>query len=285
MAQIHLLQGCMELSECQRTWEHLSTLNPASPRLNPACLPHKIRISWPAWIWVPAEHNSDGVMYLTISDPWRLALCVYCIALLASSFSVLQAVFRKVQLKPGGSAFGESPHFSADAKKQLEQHYSRLQGTLLYWKNQAAKYQAMHYFCLFWTIPSAVVIPILTQSVSDANGSKLLLTVISASTAILLSFHSGLKVEDSYKAFRHGESEFYDMYRRLLDRPWAFGESEKAQLEKYFEDVESLRRFIRNAETKNLATLDEARERISQNGTFGGPPKVSEPSKTVSGNP
>lgn len=141
---------------------------------------------------------------------------------------------------------------------------------MIYWKNQAAKFEALHYYCLLWTIPSAVIIPILTQSVSDKDYSKLFLTIVSAVTALLLSFHSGFKLEESFKAFRHGESEFYDMYRRLLDRPAAFGETEEEQIAQYFQDVEVLRRFVRNAETKNLATLDEAREKINQNGTFGG---------------
>ena len=204
-----------------------------------------------------------------MNDFWTIAIYAYCSLLMVSFWPVVPSLLRKVALKPGGSAFSDSPHFSENAKKRLEQHFSRIHGTLLYWKNQAAKYEALHYYCLIWTIPSAVIIPVLTQSVTDSNHSKLLLTIVSSVTAILLSFHSGFKVEESFKAFRHGESEFYDMYRRLLDRPSAFGDSEEHQLEKYFQDVESLRRFIRNAETKNLATLDEARERIRQNGTFG----------------
>lgn len=205
-----------------------------------------------------------------MSDPWEIAIYAYCGLLVLSFAPVIPALLRKVALKPGGSAFAESPHFSHGARKRLEQHYSRIQGTLVYWKNQAAKYESLHYYCLIWSVPSAVVIPILAQSVSDSNSSKLLLTIVSAVTAVLLSFHSGFKVEECFKSFRHGESEFYDMYRRLLDRPTAFGDTEEHQLEKYFQDVESLRRFIRNAETKNLATLDEARERIKQNGTFSG---------------
>ena len=87
-----------------------------------------------------------------------------------------------------------------------------------------------------------------------------MVTVISAFTAILLAFHSGLKIEENYRAFRHGESEFYDLFRRMLDRPDALGRDPQSQLDAYIAETETIRRFVRNAETNNMATLDEARQ-------------------------
>ncbi|MCW5203796.1 hypothetical protein VU12_12775 [Desulfobulbus sp. US4] len=109
------------------------------------------------------------------------------------------------------------------------------------------------------------MIPILTNGISENNYSKLTVTVISAVTAILLAFHKGFKAEDNFKSFRHGESEFYDLYRRLLDTPEALGANEKEQIENYFNETEAIRRFVRNAETDNLATLDEAKKRLARN--------------------
>ena len=137
-------------------------------------------------------------------------------------------------------------------------NFERLSGTLVFWKFEAAKYRAAHFYCLFWTIPSAVLIPILTQA-SRAGSGKTLVTVVSAFTAILLAFHRGLKIEENYRAFRHGESEFYDLFRRILDRPEALGKDSQHQLEAYIVETETIRRFVRNAETNNMATLDEAR--------------------------
>jgi hypothetical protein len=94
--------------------------------------------------------------------------------------------------------------------------------------------------------------------------SKSAVTIVAAVTAILLAFHKGLKVEDNLKAYRHGESEFYDLYRRLLDRPDTFGAVEVEQLATYFDEVERARRFVRNAETDNLATVDDARAQLEQ---------------------
>ncbi len=71
-----------------------------------------------------------------------------------------------------------------------------------------------------------------------------------------LSFHKGLKVADGMKAFRHGESEYYDLYRRLLDRPNTFGKDEAEQIDKYFTEVERIRRLVRNAETESLPSIE-----------------------------
>jgi len=117
---------------------------------------------------------------------------------------------------------------------------------------------------LLWTIPSAVIIPTLTPFITDGDFSKITVTVISAVTAILLAFHRGLKVEDNLKVFRHGESEFYDLVRRMLDKPELLGDTEKEIVSNYFEEVERIRRFVRNAETDNLATPDEARNQLDK---------------------
>ena len=76
-------------------------------------------------------------------------------------------------------------------------------------------YKALHYYSLVWTIPSAVLIPVLTPWIADGNFSKIAVTLVAAATAVLLAFHKGLKVEDNLKAYRHGESEFYDLVRRV----------------------------------------------------------------------
>lgn len=58
--------------------------------------------------------------------------------------------------------------------------------------------------------------------------------------------------------------DFYDTYRRLLDRPQTFGSDEEAQLDAYFDEVENIRKFTRNAETDNLPTLDQAQAQLKR---------------------
>ncbi|MBF0379349.1 MAG: hypothetical protein HQK72_18000 [Desulfamplus sp.] len=66
------------------------------------------------------------------------------------------------------------------------------------------------------------------------------------------------------KAYRHGESEFYDTYKRLLDSPQSFGNSEQEQLDTYFQKVEVIRQYIRNAETGNMPSLEQVAKLTSK---------------------
>jgi len=197
-------------------------------------------------------------------DPWQLGSAVYLILLVGSFWPVARAIAHKVELKPGGAGFDKSPHFDEETKSLLNQHYSRIQGSLGYWKNQASLYKALHYYSVIWTIPSAVLIPVLTPFITDGNFSKVTVTLVAATTAVLLAFHKGLKVEDNLKAYRHGESEFYDLVRRLLDRPHSLGKDQMEQIEVYFDEVSRIRRFVRNAETDNLGSLDDARAELEK---------------------
>jgi hypothetical protein len=195
---------------------------------------------------------------------WGWIIVGYATIAFVTFLPTLIALFYSIKLNDGGDSFDQS-QFSEEGKARLKQHYSRLQGTLSFWKGEAAKNGRFHYYCLWWTIISSSLMPFLTQTIDEKDPlSKWLLTVIAAHIALLLGFHRGLKVNDRYKAFRHGESEFYDTYRRLLDRPETFGTDEKVQLTKYFEDVELIRRFVRNAETDSLPTVEDVREQINR---------------------
>ena len=101
-----------------------------------------------------------------------------------------------------------------------------------------------------------MLIPVLTQTITQDPYSKCFLSVVATFSAILLSFQRLLKVEQNYKAFRLGESSYYDLRRQMLDRPQSFGDSEPAQLEAYFLRVEEIRRRVRDAEIDNFPTAD-----------------------------
>ena len=195
-------------------------------------------------------------------SPWHIGIIVYSVVALATVAPVLIRLIRGVRLHPGGASFADTVAFSDEAKTQLNQHYSRLQGTLGFWKKQAEIYRYLHYYCLCWTIPSSVIIPFLAQAMSSDPASKWLITLVSAYTAVLLTFHRVLKIDSNYKAFRQGESEFYDLYRRMLDRPKTFGANEQEQIETYFDAVENLRKYVRNAEIDNLPTLEQVKAQL-----------------------
>lgn len=199
---------------------------------------------------------------ITALDHWSLFTFLYIALALFTFIPVFKAILKKVKLHDGGDSFDKSKYFSDDEKEILNSHFSRIAGTLGFWKNQALKFKRFHYYVLCWTIPSSVVIPILVQYVNEADHSKLFITVVSSFTAILLAFHKGLKVEDNFKSYRHGESEFFDTFRKLLDRPHEFGSNKEEQLIEYFKQTEIIRKYVRNAETDNLAAIDASTKEI-----------------------
>ncbi len=197
-------------------------------------------------------------------DPWLTAIIAYVVAAVGSFIPTLLAILRGVTPHDGGASFDKSPHFSDEAKTRLSQHFSRIAGTLGFWKKQAEIFRRLHYYTLLWTVPATVIIPFLVQAIEPGNASKWMVTLVSAHTAILLGFYKALKVDSNFRTWREGESNFYDFYRRMLDRPHMFGESEEQQLAAYFDAVENLRSFIRNREIDNTPSVEEAQKQLQK---------------------
>ena len=193
---------------------------------------------------------------------YQILFWSYLFLAVATLLPTLKDVTVGVKLNPGGASFDKAPHFSGEGKQRLQDHYTRMMGTLGFWKKRAETYTSFHYYCVIWTILSAWAVPIIASlaptAASESEYSKLLIVLVSGHVALALSFHKGLKVPDGMKAFRNGESEFYDLYRRLLDRPLTLGESEQIQIDTYFSEVERVRKFVRNSETESLPTIESA---------------------------
>lgn len=196
-------------------------------------------------------------------DIYAYLFWAYLILAFLTLVPTLIAVLKGVALNPGGASFDDCVHFSTEGKKRLVDHYSRLMGTLGFWKKRAESFASFHYYCVVWSILSSWAVPVIASigsQPSDANPySKSFLVLVASHVALALSFHKGLKVADGMKAFRHGESEFYDLYRRLLDRPSTFGPDEATQIDSYFAEVEKIRRLVRTSETESLPSVDDVK--------------------------
>jgi MFS family permease len=193
-------------------------------------------------------------------DVWTWGIIIFVFALAVTFVPTALAMLGMAEPNVGGAHFDESD-FGDRAKTRLKQHWSRIEGTLRFWKNQAAKYKNFRYYVVIWSIIITISIPIVTQFVGQNVSSRLFLTIISVTLAILLTFDRAFKVENHYRAFRAGESEFYDLYRRLLDNPQSFGADEDEQLVNYFKQVEALRLLTRKAEL-DLPAVEEAKTSV-----------------------
>lgn len=154
------------------------------------------------------------------------------------------------KLKPSGPLFRESPHFTEEQRDRLEQHYERIRGTLEFWKGKAKGFVRVHYYCVVFTIVSSWAVPLISATAPDISHAKWLILAMSSHIALAISLHRGLNVADNMRVFRHGESEFYDLTRKLLDSPKEFGVSAEEQINSYFQQVADLRRFVRRQETE-----------------------------------
>ena len=187
---------------------------------------------------------------------WDIAIIAYLFFAFISSIPTLFAILKKVQLNPDGNGYDKSLHFDEQDRQRLIQHYTRINGTLGYWKNQAEKYRRFNNYSLFWTIAISIIIPVISQQIGEGH-SNLFLTIISTHIALIVGFHKGFKIEKNYQAFRLAESDFYDLRRELLDMPETFGSNSKEQINTFFKKVQSIRKGARQSEIDNTPTVNE----------------------------
>src|SRR5579872_3346710 len=101
---------------------------------------------------------------------WSFSIALYLGLALITFLPTLKALISSVKLNEGGASFEDSG-FSDKAKVRLEQHFSRLQGTLAFWKREATRNSRFHYYCLWWTIISSSIMPFLTQAIDPRDAA------------------------------------------------------------------------------------------------------------------
>lgn len=194
-------------------------------------------------------------------DGWHYAIIGYSVVALLTAVPTLKSLFYGTDLHPGGPGFETCAFFSPQEQERLTQHYQRLGGTLRFWKSKASLFNYFHYYCITWTIMSSWAVPLLAAIAPADSNAKWLITTVSAHVALALSFHKGFNVAENLKAFRLGESDFYDLKRRLLDRPQTLGKTPEEQINNYIEQVETIRKLVRNAEAGNIPTLQDVQNK------------------------
>ena len=98
---------------------------------------------------------------------WLLATLGYLGVAALTFVPVASALLRRIRLHDGGDGPDESPLFSEGARTRLRQNHSRLLGTLQFWKKRSECYKRFHYYSLGWIIPSSVLMPVLTQAITQ----------------------------------------------------------------------------------------------------------------------
>ena len=69
---------------------------------------------------------------------WIAFILVYALAASVTFYPAAKAMLKKFDLDEAKFSFRDSMNFSEESRERLEHHYSRLQGTLVFWKNNDA---------------------------------------------------------------------------------------------------------------------------------------------------
>lgn len=193
-------------------------------------------------------------------DYWIIATAVYLLLAVITAIPVLKAWLREVgrdvdTIRSDGRL--EKSTFSEDQKKRLLEHRERINGTLGFWKHRARAFRVSHAYVIWWLSTAAVLTPVLAQAISPENASKWFLTILSAHAAICLAVGRAFRVEQNYRAFRSGESDFFDLERQLLDIPGDFGKTEQEQIDNFVRKSHLVRRATRLAEIENTPSVGD----------------------------
>ncbi|TKD44651.1 hypothetical protein [Azotobacter chroococcum] len=112
---------------------------------------------------------------------YQILFWSYLFLAVATLLPTLKDVIAGVKLNPGGASFEQATHFSAENRTRLQDHYTRMMGTLGFWKKRAETYTSFHYYCVIWTILSAWAVPIIASlaptATSEGEYSKLLIVL------------------------------------------------------------------------------------------------------------
>ena len=180
---------------------------------------------------------------------WKYGLVALLIAIVLTIIPIVLAFMKKVKLDKPKYWFDEADFFG-DQKERLKATEGRIQGTLVYWKNQAEAYRLLHTANIFWGLIAAVSLPILVQFYDKTEfWSLAFMTGLTFWTGLIFAIAHTLKSESKYQGFRATESDFYDLTRELLDTPERDSEALKKLVNDYILTVEKVRKVARRIET------------------------------------
>jgi len=193
-----------------------------------------------AFLWV-------GVSY----GWWQAGVVVLSVGIAATIFPIVFAFLGFEELNPPGEWFDTADQLGAQQKRVLD-HYSRIKGTLRFWKNKAAAHHRLHLARVIWSLISGASLPVLVQFFDKTEKwSILFMTILTTWTGIVVAMAFTLRSGEKYQGFRQQESDFYDKSRELLDFSKADDEDLGKKIDDYIKLVNEVRKVGRRVETSS----------------------------------
>lgn len=192
---------------------------------------------------------SKLISFLLSINSWGIGVLILCIGILITIVPIIRAFLKKIDLHSVGTWFENANNLGAE-QERLQEHFSRIRGTLVYWKNKAAYYQRLDSARVVWSLISAVTLPVLVQFYDATDKWAVgFMTLLTTWTGFIVTLAYTFKAEQKYQGFRQQESDYYDISRTLLDFPNKDPDLLKQQVDEYIQKVADIRRFARRIET------------------------------------
>lgn len=185
----------------------------------------------------------------SLLNPWFLGTVILILGITITTVPIVNAFLKKVDLHNSGSWFDNAVGLGTE-QDRLKEHFGRIRGTLVYWKNQAAAYQKLDAARVSWSLISGVSLPVLIQFYNSSDRWSIgFMTLLTTWTGLVVTLAYTLKAEQKYQGFRQQESDYYDVSRNLLDFPNPDSILLKKQVDEYIEKVAHIRKVARQVET------------------------------------
>lgn len=189
------------------------------------------------------------ITYYLHASLWVAGISSLIIAIVGTSIPIAYGLLNKVDIKKA-PVWIENTKNLGDQHERVKEHYGRLKGTLVYWKNEAAAYHALDMARVVWSLISAVALPVLIQYYDQNDAyANAFLTILTTWTGLIVSLAYTLKAEQKYQGMRQQESDYYDIARSLLDNVDPDDERLKEKVDDYIKRVEAIRCTARKVET------------------------------------
>src|SRR5215469_4224075 len=133
---------------------------------------------------------------------WEAGVVVLGISIAATLAPILFSFLNFAELNDPGDWFDTASQLGHE-KARVVTHYSRIRGTLRFWKNKAAAYHRLHLARVLWSLLSAVALPVLIQHFDRTNRwSVLFLTILTTWTGLIVALAYTFKAEEKYQGLR-----------------------------------------------------------------------------------
>jgi hypothetical protein len=171
-----------------------------------------------SFLWVGINHGW-----------WQAGVTVLAISIVITIVPIVLSFLGFAELNDPGEWFDSADQLGGQKQRVMAQ-YTRIKGTLRFWKNKAAAHHRLHLARVIWSLISGVSLPVLVQRYDKADvWSTLFMTMLTSWTGFIVALAYTFKSEEKYQGFRQHIGKYLSSLRKL-DHLIAPKERFKAQL-------------------------------------------------------